>query len=194
MTLLTVNVPGQVVRLVEQIEKLESCTRNEALTAMMYWAAGAASRELKINAEREKRFQSFVDKTPGQGPNGDCWIWRGLIDPKGYARFKVRHRYVTAHRKMFLDVRGVIPDGLVCDHLCRVRHCVNPYHIELVTGIINTKRGDSGKWQQSKTHCPRGHEYSEENTYRYRTSRSCRKCRKISEMKSKAKRKERQNG
>lgn len=194
---ISITIPDRVFRLIEQVGVLESCDFHTATNLVMSWASASAEEEMRINRKREARFWEKVDKTPSYGPNGDCWKWQGLIDPKGYARFKVRSRYVTAHRKMYTDVRGPIPTDLVCDHLCRVRDCVNPYHIELVTSVTNTKRGDSGKFQMRKTHCPQGHEYTPDNVYSYKTSRACRKCRSVAwknrNEQLKQKRKERQN-
>lgn len=72
---------------------------------------------------------------------------------------------------------GPIPEGMQLDHLCRVRHCVNPAHLEVVTQQENMRRV-----AVLTTHCPRGHEYNEENTYVYThhehgwTMRFCRVC------------------
>jgi hypothetical protein len=79
---------------------------------------------------------------------------------------------------------GPIPDGLVIDHLCRVRHCVNPAHMEPVTDRENVFRGFA-----AITHCPKGHEYTADNTYIPPStgSRECRRCR--AEQRRKYKRK-----
>jgi hypothetical protein len=79
---------------------------------------------------------------------------------------------------------GPIPDGLVLDHLCRNKLCVNPKHLEPVTNQENILRGLTplvgGYYNMAKTHCPKGHEYSPENTYyrpsRWRQTRVCRIC------------------
>jgi hypothetical protein len=75
---------------------------------------------------------------------------------------------------------------MVVDHLCSVRHCVNPAHLEPVTQKVNVRRGkkgDKGKktgaMQKAKTHCPAGHEYDEENTYTSKKGcRHCKQCRR----------------
>jgi hypothetical protein len=79
---------------------------------------------------------------------------------------------VSIHRYIYELFSGPIPVGLVLDHLCRVRHCVNPEHLEPVTIAENVRRGLKGRMV---THCPKGHEYTPENTYTY-NRRECRRC------------------
>lgn len=86
-----------------------------------------------------------------------------------------------AHRFAYEDIVGPILEGLTIDHLCRVRHCVNPAHLEPVTHLENVRRGNGGLNQLAKTHCPKGHPYDEENTYRLPSrpsGRYCRACRR----------------
>jgi len=110
----------------------------------------------------EERFWSKVNKegpipdcSPGLGP---CWIWMGVKRPNGYGTFHVNRRRVGAHRFSWELTNGKIPDGLELDHLCRIRWCVNPKHLEPVTRRVNFLRGES-KW--ARTHitgiCQRGH-------------------------------------
>lgn len=117
------------------------------------------------------RFWSKVDRS------GACWLWTGLKLPHGYGRFgiggRADHRDVLAHRFAYELLVGPIPGGLQIDHLCRVRACVNPAHMEPVTGAENTRRGGNA----AKTHCKRGHEFSTANTYtRHDGRRQCRAC------------------
>lgn len=120
----------------------------------------------------------FWNKVDIQGPL-DCWLW---LDPlqRGYGRFSDSGRTHRAHRYAYELLVGPIPVGLTVDHLCRVRHCVNPLHFELVTLGENARRANPGerraKQQLAKTHCPQGHPYDEENTYRYERRRGCRAC------------------
>ncbi len=114
-------------------------------------------------------------------PNSGCWLWVGGLNQKGYGKFFYNKRPAMAHRASYEMHVGPIPDGLELDHLCRVRCCVNPDHLEPVSSSENTKRGLtpalSRDRQLSKTHCPSGHPYSPENTYlRSNGDRSCRTC------------------
>lgn len=72
-----------------------------------------------------------------------CWIWQLSLDRDGYGYFRRHSRqWVSAHRWYFEEAHGSIPPGLQVDHLCRVRNCVNPAHMELVTAAENTRRRD----------------------------------------------------
>jgi hypothetical protein len=85
-------------------------------------------------------------------------------------------RYM-AHRFVWEQIVGPIEKGMVLDHLCKNKRCVNPEHLEMVTQAMNAYRGGADGGNAAKTHCPRGHEYSPENTY-YRSNgwRQCRAC------------------
>jgi len=108
-----------------------------------------------------------------------CWEWSAAKDRYGYGRFKIGRKKVKPHRVAYELVMGSIPEGLQLDHLCRVRHCINPAHLEPVTNTVNSLRGTSPMAvNAAKTHCPAGHEYTPENTYlRAKGWRACRKCR-----------------
>lgn len=74
---------------------------------------------------------------------------------------------------------GPVPDGLTLDHLCRVRHCVNPTHLDPCTIGENVGRAPTCPTtiNANKTHCVHGHEFTVENVYAYRGKRYCRACR-----------------
>ncbi|MET8296397.1 HNH endonuclease signature motif containing protein [Streptomyces sp. NPDC005180] len=73
----------------------------------------------------------------------DCLLWQGYIDPRGYGRRSVAGRRVPAHRAAYEQAYGAVPKGLVVDHRCRVRACVEPRHLEAVTNHRNLLRGAS---------------------------------------------------
>ena len=112
-------------------------------------------------------------------PNSGCWLWLADVNHKGYGRFRVGKKKPHAHRVSYELYKGSIPDGFDIDHLCRNHQCVNPDHLEAVTRGENLRRGlgNKGDVNRNKTHCPRGHEYTRENTYiNPAGSRECRTC------------------
>lgn len=128
----------------------------------------------------EDRFWSKVNKdapVPADRPElGPCWLWTGAQAYNGYGFFRAGP-LVRAHRFAYEFFVGPIPEGLQIDHLCRVRNCVNPDHLEPVTGQENHRRGNSGKLERERTHCPQGHPYDEANTRWWRgRNRHCRAC------------------
>lgn len=116
-------------------------------------------------------------------PNSGCWLWDGYVTRSGYARAMANRKGYAVHRVFYTAHNGEIPPGLVLDHLCRVRSCVNPAHLEAVTNEENIRRGEGGLHMRIRTHCPHGHEYTPENIKTYAdlpfANRECRKCRNI---------------
>jgi len=118
------------------------------------------------------RFWQKVDKS------GDCWLWTGARHPLGYGHIKIDGKVEAAYRIAYEMAKRVVPDGLALDHLCRVPACVNPDHLEPVTLAENTRRGNAPGAVAGRTNrCGRGHEFTPENTYHWRTRRYCRACR-----------------
>jgi hypothetical protein len=115
----------------------------------------------------EERVWSRVDK---HGPvfrdRGPCWIWLGKQQTKGYGQIKYAGEGRLVHRLTYEWAHGPIPPGLMPDHLCRHRPCVNPDHMEAVTCRVNLLRGDTVNARHaSATHCPMGHPYEGANLY-----------------------------
>jgi len=107
-----------------------------------------------------EKVMSRVDKQPG-----GCWLYTGALMADGYARVKdaSSDHALLVHRVVYEEITGQIPADLVLDHLCRVRHCVNPQHLEPVTGPENIRRGVRARLGE-RTHCAEGHEFTPENT------------------------------
>lgn len=106
-------------------------------------------------------------------PHGCCWLMTLGLNPKlrGYVRMKIGSslngsvKTASAHRVSYEAFIGPVPDGLILDHLCRVRHCVNPWHLEPVTGTENVLRGvGPTAINARKTHCIHGHPFDDRNT------------------------------
>ena len=132
-------------------------------------------------SERPVLAARFLDKIEPE-PNSGCWLWAGtLVEPSGYGVFAVKRKSVQAHRVSYEIHVGPIPEGLQLDHLCRVRCCVNPAHLEPVTHRENGLRGVGiCAGFARRTHCLNGHELIEGNLVRIRnraTARHCKTCR-----------------
>ena len=131
------------------------------------------------------RFWTKVNKNgpvPTSRPElGPCWPWRPLAGSGGYGQFTGEGKTKFAHRVAYEVSKGLIPDGLTIDHLCRVRACCNPDHLEAVTRAENLRRARSwengARFQRSKTHCIAGHPYSGNNLRICKNGkRACRAC------------------
>lgn len=107
-----------------------------------------------------------------------CWEWQGACAAwNGYGLFR-DGRVHKAHRFAYEHFVGPIPDGLELDHLCRVRRCVNPAHLEPVTHAENMARSSTAL----KTHCKNGHPFDAANTrLRPRGGRDCRECQRAAD-------------
>jgi hypothetical protein len=119
-----------------------------------------------------------IDKRPD-----GCWLWTGsLMNPSASDSYGVAtHRELptrrtVAHRAVYEHEVGPIPAGLQLDHLCRVRCCVNPEHLEPVTQQENIARQPNIIAKKALTHCPQGHPYDDENTDLRTSGRRCRTC------------------
>lgn len=125
----------------------------------------------KRGAPLAERLWAQVDK------GEECWQWRGTRAENGYGRMRYQRRMQLVHRLSYELLVGPIPAGMVLDHLCRNRLCVNPEHLEPVTSAANILRGQGvAAAMARRIACGRGHPYDEANTYWFRGYRICRTC------------------
>lgn len=118
-----------------------------------------------------------------------CWNWVGVKSTGGYGRLNIKGEMIQAHRISYEDKYGKILSKMEIDHLCRNRLCVNPDHLEAVTGKVNKLRGTSpAAICARKTVCVRGHLLSIDNLYEWGLKRGMRSCIKCSLIRSKEQR------
>jgi hypothetical protein len=105
-------------------------------------------------AVAQSRFWSKVNQTE------DCWLWTAGKNNQGYGHFGA----TPAHRVAYEWLVGPIPKGAHLDHLCRVKECVNPSHLQPVSCRENIMRGTGvAAVNAQKTHCPEGHKFAGDN-------------------------------
>lgn len=125
----------------------------------------------------EEKFWPRVDKTD------TCWLWTGAL-VKGYGQIhlgELNRKTVTwtTHRLSWIVAGHAIESNADLDHLCRVKRCCNPEHLDQVSHHVNMVRAFA-----HITHCPKGHEYTESNTIRsgpLKTRRACHACYLVSQ-------------
>jgi hypothetical protein len=131
---------------------------------------------IDLGAVRSRFEEKFIPE-----PNSGCWLWMAGWDPETeYGDFWNGVRQIKAHRASYEIYIGPIPDKHQIDHLCRVRSCVNPSHLQVVTHSVNQER-------RRTTHCKRGHAMTSENVYvSPQGYRQCRVCHRPKLRKAKA--------
>ena len=131
-----------------------------------------------------KNYEDYILDRVSMEPMSGCWLWMMAPSDTGYGLVTgVGRKRLLAHRVSYETFKGPISEGLSLDHLCRVRACVNPDHLEAVTHRENCLRGISPcAISARKTHCINGHEFSGRNLYLHNGTRWCRACRNINWM------------
>ncbi|MFF8283387.1 HNH endonuclease signature motif containing protein [Streptomyces albus] len=151
-------------------------------------------RRRKHQSDWQQRFFAKVDKGTEYD---DCYIWQGARDEYGYGKFRLPSGQVKGTHIVSWELANQrpVPPGWHVDHRCRIRACCNPDHLEAVPATENVARGESFSARNArKTHCPRGHEYTEENTRWHSGRRECIICvRARDKARRRAKRQERED-
>lgn len=109
---------------------------------------GQPRRFCSSHSTRRHAGRWWIERDTGHATS--CWVWQGTVTTEGYGQFMENRRSVLAHRHQYEQAKGPIPLGLQLDHLCRVRRCVNPDHLEAVSCEVNVRRGAGTKlkaWQ-----------------------------------------------
>lgn len=118
-----------------------------------------------------ERLTAKIEKTD------TCWLWQAGRNADGYGTIYADGRTRAAHRVSYEIHVGPIPEGMTLDHLCRVRHCVNPAHLEPVTNRENILRGTAPTATNARrTHCANGHLLAGRNLILKDGGRRCRTC------------------
>lgn len=127
-----------------------------------------------------ERFSAKVEVTPS-----GCHVWIAGKNHAGYGKFttggRIAQKDWRAHRWAWTHANGDIPADMQVDHLCNNRACVNVEHLRVVSAKENSHADHSAataRVNAAKTHCPKGHEYTAENTYGPypRSGRLCKTC------------------
>lgn len=124
--------------------------------------------------------ERFWAKVDVQGPD-DCWEWTGARHAQGYGHLRAAGRTMKAHRVSALIHFGPFDRRMDVRHTCDNPPCVNPNHLRVGTTLQNVRDCiDKGRFRnhnQAKTHCLRGHAFTDENTYITKLGRrNCRTC------------------
>jgi len=143
----------------------------------------ARSLGIAHTSQRDRDLKGKIFAATIPVPWSGCWLWAGAVNSSGYAIGRLgtpsgARGSDRVHRTAYKLFCGDIPSGYEIDHLCRVRSCVNPEHLEPVTPIENWRRGNAPSAKASRRdHCIHGHPYAPDNLYLFKDgSRACRIC------------------
>ena len=112
---------------------------------------------------------------------GGCWLWEGYVDKDGYGRMVSREHSVVVsgyvHRMAWEQYRGAIPKGMQIDHLCKIKNCVNPEHLEVTSPQVNNLRSNSMAAKYARRDaCKHGHPLTGANVRKVGNTRVCQTC------------------
>jgi len=144
----------------------EATVRSDHLRGGFTQSCGCLRNRMPRGSSLSRALWERVDKSPGHGPDGDCWEWTGFKQ-KGYGRFMFQGRKLFAHRVAWELTKGQIPSDLHVLHTCDNPPCCNPEHLWLGTQADNNRdRDEKGRaryltgdehWTQRKPErIPRG--------------------------------------
>jgi hypothetical protein len=127
------------------------------------------NRWCEEDVEKRPKFEERLWNKISPEPNSGCWLWTGHTNIHGYGVSWTGSRTTLAHRVTYNFFVGPVPDGHDLDHLCRVRCCVNPAHLEPVTRRVNWLRSNGPQLcrerYEKQTHCKHGHAKTPDNVF-----------------------------
>lgn len=159
----------------------------KGLCSAHYWQM-RRGETLHAVVKKAKKFSAAIiafDEVPCQRTDlkGPCHVFRGKKRAHGYCKISNLGVEEYVHRIVWIRANGPIPEGLEIDHQCCNKACCNIDHLRAVAHQVNSTENLSSPsmWQimAAKTHCPKGHEYTPENTRKYGRGRWCRECARI---------------
>lgn len=112
------------------------------------WSWRTTQKYCSRKCEGESRVTPPLSRLNYKINDHGCWLWQGAVSTQGYARMSVRRKTVSVHALVYEAKYGPIAEGLEFDHVCRVRQCINPDHLEPVTSAENTRRGE--RWRRDE--------------------------------------------
>ena len=150
------------------------------------WQQEHPRKGTAVHGSLEKKFEFYIERDSSEcGTWGarlpGCWHWGGTLSDFGYGLLNRSQQesdnkttLIRVHRYIYERANGPIPEGYEVDHLCRVRPCANPDHLEAVTSQTNNLRGTSpAALHAAKEKCPEGHLYDRSSAAGARTCSTC---------------------